>query len=311
MGSVPRHHVADKDKTAIGHEPYGKTISTATHARLGTKAQAAYRQRGYHCPLRAFSADEAGRLRGRFLDYWKQNDAQLASLLPRERGMMLIETHLFLHWVYDLVTHPRILDAVESVLGPDIMAWKSQWFPKFPHDRTFVSWHQDAAYWGLSPPSVATAWIALSESTIANGCVRVIPGSHLEALPQRETYARDNMLSRGQEIAVAVDESRAVDFVLEPGEFSLHDIGIVHGSRTNESDTARIGLAIRYVAAEVVQQGGARDMVMLVRGEDRYRHFDICEPPAQDMRYGESALHAESLARKVRNLKPEAINGWR
>jgi hypothetical protein len=276
--------------------------------KLYSEQQAAYRERGYHSPLRAFAADEAARRHGRFLDYWQQNETQLETLLPRERGALLIDTHLFLRWVYDIVALPRILDAVESVLGPDIMVWSSQWFPKFPHDRTFVSWHQDAAYWGLSPPLVTTAWVALTPSTVANGCLRVIPGSHLEALPQRETYARDNMLSRGQEIAVEVDESRAVDFVLTPGEFSLHHIGIVHGSRTNDSETARIGLAIRYVAPEVVQQGKARDMVLLVRGQDRHGHFDICEPPAHDVGYGESALHAESLARKFRNLKSDAAD---
>jgi len=281
----------------------------AGNTRPDSASRSAYQKHGYRCPLRALTADEAARLHGRFLDYWQQNEARLDGLLPRERGALLIETHLFLRWVYELVAQPRILDAVESVLGPDILVWSSQWFPKFPHDRTFVSWHQDAAYWGLSPPLVTTAWVALSASTVANGCVRVIPGSHLEALPQHETYARDNMLSRGQEIAVEVDESRAVDFVLEPGEFSLHHIGIVHGSRTNDSDTARIGLAIRYVAPEVVQQGKARDMVLLVRGQDRHGHFDICEPPAHDVRYGESALHAESLARKVRNLNPDAADG--
>jgi ectoine hydroxylase-related dioxygenase (phytanoyl-CoA dioxygenase family) len=195
-----------------------------------------------------------------------------------------------------------VLDAVETVLGKDVLVWSSQWFPKFAHDRTYVSWHQDATYWGLSPPNVTTAWIALTPSTTANGCVRVIPGTHRgELLPQRETYAEANMLSRGQEIAVAVDEAQAVDFVLRPGEFSLHHVGIVHGSGRNESDAARIGLAARYVSPDVVQQGTDRDMAILVRGRDAYGHFDLVEPPECDLAHGESALHAESLARKVRN----------
>jgi hypothetical protein len=276
---------------------------------LDAAQQAAYRERGYHCPLRAFSEEEAAPLCRKFLSYWNDNRQRLESVLPRERGSMMIETHLFLRWVYEIVAHPRILDAVESVLGPNVLAWSSQWFPKFPHDRTFVSWHQDATYWGLTPPNVTTAWIALTESTTANGCVRVVPGSHLEMLPQRETYARDNMLSRGQEIAVEVDESRAVDFVLKPGEFSLHHIGIVHGSGANQSEVPRIGLAIRYISPDVVQQGSSRDMVLLMRGRDDYGHFDLCEPPTSDLPWGASPLHAESLQRKLQNIMPKTAPG--
>lgn len=282
-----------------------QTPGVAVHAGtqpLDAAARAAYRASGYHVPLRAFDAARADALQERFMCYRESVAAETARLLPRERGRYFVETHLFQRWVYDLVAHPRILDAVECVLGPDILVWSSQWFPKFPHDQTFVSWHQDATYWGLSPPNVTTAWIALTPSTPANGCVRVIPGSHLEMLPQRETWAKDNLLSRGQEIAVDVDEARAVDFVLAPGEFSLHHIGIVHGSRANESDLPRIGIAIRYISPDVIQHGGARDIVLLVRGRDRHGHFDLGQPPDHDSAYGESALHRESLARKVSNL---------
>jgi hypothetical protein len=130
-------------------------------------------------------------------------------------------------------------------------------------------------------------------------------------LPQRDTYAEANMLSRGQEIAVEVDESQAVNFVLRPGEFSLHDVGIVHGSLPNASDAPRIGLAIRYISPDVVQHGGARDLVLLLRGRDRHGHFDIAEPPQRDVPYGVSPLHRESLARKTRNLLPAGAPGTR
>jgi ectoine hydroxylase-related dioxygenase (phytanoyl-CoA dioxygenase family) len=196
-----------------------------------------------------------------------------------------------------------VLDAVEEVLGPDILVWSSQWFAKLPHDRAFVSWHQDATYWGLTPPNVSTAWIALTVSDAANGCLRVIPGTHRgELLPQRETYGADNMLSRGQEIAVAVDESQAVDLVLRPGQFSLHHVGIVHGSGPNESTGPRIGLAVRYISPDVIQQGAQRDLAILARGRDRYGHFDLVEPPDRDLAYGESSTHRESIARKRSNV---------
>jgi hypothetical protein len=97
---------------------------------------------------------------------------------------------------------------------------------------------------------------------------------------------------------------RAVMMELAAGEFSLHHVGIVHGSGPNTSDEPRIGLAVRYISPDVVQQGRERDMVILARGTDVHGHFDIVEPPDRDYEFGESAVHAESLARKRRNLMP-------
>ena len=280
-------------------------MSSPQSTRLSDEQRAAYRERGYHVPLRAFSAAEAAQRHRAFLDYWQLHSETLVGRPPREWGKYLIDTHLFLRWVYEVTVDPRVLDGVESVLGPDILVWGTQWFPKFAHDKSYVSWHQDAAYWGLSPLNVTTAWIALVPSTRENGCMRVVPGTHRGLLPQRETYAEANMLSRGQEIAVEVDESQAVDFVLEPGEFSLHHIGIVHGSGPNTSDTSRIGLAVRYVSPDVVQQGSVRDMVLLARGRDQHGHFDIVDPPAHDLPFGKSAAHQESMARRMRNVMPD------
>ena len=177
-------------------------------------------------------------------------------MLPRQRRAVYGQTHLVLPWVYQIASHPNVLDAVEGVIGPDILVLGSDWFVKFPHDKAFISWHQDGAYWGLHPPKVTTAWIALSTSTPENGCMQVMPGTHNASFPQKDTYAEDNALSRGQEIAVDVDETKAVNIVLGPGEMSLHHIGIAHGSKANRSDNARIGIAIRYMTPEVVHDGG-------------------------------------------------------
>ena len=178
--------------------------------------------------------------------------------------------------MYDIVSDPNVLDVVEEILGPDLLVWSTRWFSKLPGEKTYVSWHQDATYWGLHPPNVTTAWIALSDSTRENGCMRVIPGTHLDPLlPQNDTYHPENALSRGQEIAVAVDESSAVDIVLAPGEMSLHHIGIVHGSEVNTSDEPRIGLAIRYIAPDVVQDGPIVPAGLLVRGSDTFGNFDL------------------------------------
>jgi ectoine hydroxylase-related dioxygenase (phytanoyl-CoA dioxygenase family) len=166
-------------------------------------------------------------------------------------------------------------------LGPNLLAWNSNWFTKMPGEKSFVSWHQDGTYWKLNPPTVVTAWVALTPSAPTNGCMRVIPGTHTQPMmPQRETYLPENALSRGQEIAVEVDEREAVDLSLAPGQMSLHHIWIVHGSNANTSkDTPRIGIAIRYTRPEVRQESPTRPYAMLVRGEDRYGNFNLQPPP--------------------------------
>src|SRR4029453_15391031 len=162
-------------------------------------------------------------------------------------GLYRIKPHLLFTWLAELVRHPSVLDAVEDVLGPDILCWNTSFFTKEARSPGFVSWHQDATYWGLSEPDVVTAWVAFTESTPANGNMRVIPGSHRAPVPHVDTFHPDNLLSRGQEIAVEVDESRAVDIVLAPGEMSLHHVLMVHGSGANLSGDRRIGFAIRYI----------------------------------------------------------------
>jgi chlorinating enzyme len=238
----------------------------------------------------------------KFTAYWQANIGRFEGALPRERITLQVDTHLALRWVCDLATHPRILDAVERVLGPDILLWNTHWFPKFPGDEAFVSWHQDAAYWGLLPPDVTTAWIALTNSRAENGCLRVIPGTHVgPSLTQTETFEPTNMLSRGQTIEDGFDESSAVDLELQPGEFSLHHIGIVHGSGPNRGHDPRIGLAIRFVAPNVRQVGEVPDLAILARGRDRFGHFDLVDPPERDYEFESGPLQAESLDRKIRN----------
>src|SRR5688500_19242183 len=162
-----------------------------------------------------------------------------------------------------------------------------------PGDKAFVAWHQDGTYWNLSPVRVVTAWLALTPSSEMNGGLRVVPGSHVQPmLPQRETYAPDNALSRGQEIAVDVDESQAVCLALQPGEMSLHHIWIVHGSNANTSkDTPRIGIAIRYTRPEVKQESPTKPFAMLVRGEDTCGNFNLQPPPKFASSQEQQSLH--------------------
>src|SRR5690242_4465269 len=171
-----------------------------------------YDEHGYLCPIRVLTEQEVSEFRAKFLTHLERTESKRKLLPPREQYVVLSETHTYLNWGYRIVSHPKVLDAVESILGPDLLVWGTRWFSKMPGEKTYVSWHQDATYWGLHPPNVTTAWVALSASGPENGCMRVVPETHKGALlPQNETYAPDNALSRGQEIAVDVDESKAVD----------------------------------------------------------------------------------------------------
>jgi hypothetical protein len=255
-----------------------------------------YAEQGYAAPVRVLSAEEAESYRARL-------DAAADLAGPElARRLLKMKSHLVFGCLDELARHPAVLDAVESILGPDILVWSSSIFAKAARTPDFVSWHQDMTYWGLNPPDIVTAWIALTDSGPDNGCMRVVPGSHrLEIMPHRDTYAADNMLSRGQEVAVEVDERQAADIVLEPGEMSLHHAKIVHGSRANASARPRIGFAVRYISPAVRQSAGAEDSVMLVRGRDAWRHFAYDPRPRAD--FDREALPAyEEVCERSRKI---------
>jgi non-haem Fe2+, alpha-ketoglutarate-dependent halogenase len=275
-------------------------------SKLSPEKQEFYAENGYLYPIQVFSDAETAEFRRQFDDYTQQNKDSLQKMIPRERRAVYGLTHLMLPWVYQIASHPRVLDAVEGAIGPNILVWGSDWFVKFARDPAFISWHQDGAYWGLNPPKVTTAWIALSASTLENGCMRVMPGTQKTQFSQRETYALDNALSRGQEIELEVDEAKAVAMTLKAGEMSLHHIGIAHGSKANTSDEPRIGIAVRYIAPEVVQQGTERQIVQLVRGRDEYGNFEIVAPPADATSAAE--IRKEADRRITRNFMP-AVKG--
>jgi hypothetical protein len=252
---------------------------------LSAAAIRQYREDGYYAPVRALTTGEAAVLR-RLLEGYERGSDGL-------RGPLRHKPHLLFTWLNDVIRHPGILDAVEDLIGPNILCWGTSFFTKEAHDPSFVSWHQDSTYWGLEPPDIVTAWLAISESTVANGAMRVIPGSHKgEQIPHRDTFAKDNLLSRGQEIEVDVDGSEAVDLVLQPGEMSLHHVRLIHGSEPNPSPRRRIGFAIRYLPTHVRQTVGTRDFATLVRGIDTYQHFEPEQRPDADMSAAACAFHA-------------------
>jgi non-haem Fe2+, alpha-ketoglutarate-dependent halogenase len=264
--------------------------------KLTAQEVARFAQTGIHFPLRALSVDEAQ-------EYRRKLEAFEAAQGGPLSGPLRTKSHLLLTWLDELIRHPAILDAIEDVLGPNLLVWSSSFFTKEAHDPAYVSWHQDSTYWGLSSPDVVTAWVAFSPSTIENGCMRVIPGSHLkDQLPHKDTFAPNNLLTRGQEVQVNVVESDAVNVPLAPGEFSLHHVRLVHGSLENRSNDRRIGFAIRYVPTYVYQTAGPKDTAMLVRGVDTYHHFDPEPRPKVDFGAAERAAHARIAEESLKIL---------
>ncbi len=256
---------------------------------------AEYAERGFLAPIRVMDEAEAGSFRRRLEGYEERAGAKLQSNLRHK-------VNLLFPWCDELVRLPRILDCVEDLIGPDIFCWNVHLFAKDPDGASFVSWHQDAAYWGLEPGDVVTAWVALSEASLTSGCMEVIPGTHaIDTLPHVDTFHKDNLLSRGQEVAVKVDESKAVSLTLHPGEMSLHHIKLVHGSRPNRSTDRRIGVAIRYMPT-YVRQVRFRDSAMLVRGRDAHGHFDPEPRPVADMDAAAVAAHQDAVDRVLSGL---------
>jgi chlorinating enzyme len=243
-----------------------------------------YHDEGYYAPIRVMPRQEADALRAN-LEAFEAGAGAMA-------GKLRHKSHLLFTWLNDLVRHPRILDAVQDVIGPNILCWGSSFFIKEPRNPGFVSWHQDSTYWGLDPADVVTAWVALSDSSAENGAMRVIPASHkLDQVPHRDTFQPENMLSRGQEIMVDVDERQAAMLELSAGEMSLHHVRLIHGSDPNPSGTRRIGFAIRYIPTTVRQIAGTHDHATLVRGVDTYRNFEPEERPDADMSERAVAFH--------------------
>mgnify|MGYP003334014858 CR=1 FL=1 len=248
-----------------------------------------YREDGFIAPLRVLTLAEATEYRRRFEAYEAAHEGWYE--LAKGQKLYLLQT-----WAAELASHPKVLDAVEDVLGADIFVWGLSLFVKDARSPSYVSWHQDSTYWGLNKADVVTAWFALSAATRESGCMKMIPGSHmLEQLPHVDTLAKDNLLTRGQEIAVEVNESQARHLVLEAGEISLHNIRTIHASEPNRANARRIGVAVRYIAPHVQQVNGEQDSAWLVRGEDRYGHFVHETPPRADMDPAALAEHARIM----------------
>ena len=248
---------------------------------------AQYRRDGYACPVPVMAAAEAAELRGKLEAF---EATQGGSLEPGQRS----RAFLLFKWLDDLIRDARVLDPIEQLIGPDILCWSTIFWIKDAGSKSFVSWHQDNTYWGLSSRNVVTAWFAISDASVEAGCMKVMPGTHSgETLAHEDTYDADNMLTRGQSIR-GLDEARAASMPLRAGEMSLHNYCLAHGSGPNLSGDRRIGVSMHFMPPDTKQVVGTWDCAALVRGTDRFGHFTHTPVPARDFDPEAVAFHARA-----------------
>jgi hypothetical protein len=270
---------------------------------LSNEAITHFKDHGYYFPVPVLTADETRHYRGCLAEFEAREGGKIS-------GQKRNKPHLFLKWLDELVRHPRILDVVEDLIGPNILLYHAQWFIKEPHTPDFVSLHQDSAYWSLDRPDGLSAWLAFDDCDLESGCMQVVPDTHKEPLDHVERVEPTNMLWRGQTVDRPIDMSRLANFVLKGGEMSLHHARIVHGSGPNRSSRRRIGYSIRYLPT-YVRREGPRDSAMLVRGVDAYSHFDLEAPPAYDYDPAAVRLHEEVTKRYMENYLTARVESSR
>jgi ectoine hydroxylase-related dioxygenase (phytanoyl-CoA dioxygenase family) len=244
--------------------------------RLRERQIEIFRRDGFLFPVRALEASSVAELRAWF-DGFERAHADLPP--ARRHGWLLrFKPHLLHPELDRVVRAPAILDAVEDLIGPDLLVWASAFFVKDPGDPSFVSWHQDSGTYGLDGDALVTAWIAVGDVDAANGAMRFLPGGHAGG-PRawRATADPANMLSLGETID-GIDEGAAVDVVLRAGEMSLHHVDLPHASPPNRSPRPRIGYAVRYMAPSMRPRDGVAS-ALLVRGRDRLGNFELEAPP--------------------------------
>ncbi len=256
---------------------------------------AQYNARGYLSGIDIIDADEAGKHR-----------AQLEQAEQKIGPMhYLSKVHTILSSPAQLASHPRILDVVEQLIGPDILIYNVTYIIKEANTKSHVSWHQDLTYWGLDSDDQVSVWLALSDASESSGCMRVIPGSHRLGR-QHHILGEDddnNVLFQNQRVA-DVDESKAVAAELKPGQASFHHGWLLHGSSPNQSADRRIGLNIQYIAPHVRQTKVQGFTALLARGVDRHQLYgsDLAatndlEPAAMQRRVDLERLYHDTAGR--------------
>lgn len=231
-----------------------------------------YHKNGYLSGIPILNEVEAGHYREQFDALEKKEGREKCQIGLQSR-------HFEERFIWELASNSKILDCIEALMGAHIMLLATHFFCKYGgggEETKFVAWHQDVTYWGLEPPTTMTAWYAIDDSDVENGCMRCIPGSHIGGVREHgKSGIEGNLLSINQEVELSdAEEKKAVDFILKAGEISLHDGAIIHGSAPNRSNRRRCGLTLRFIPAHVRQVSknsvGKDWRPILMRGEAKY-----------------------------------------
>lgn len=258
-------------------------MKTLTDAQV-----AAYHRDGFLYPMDALSPDEIADARAG-LDRF---ESELGG--PVAKSDIKWRSHAFAHspWFATLATHPRILDAVEDVIGPDILIWTSTFFIKEPHSPTFAAWHQDGTYFGLAPQTLITAWVALTDASHEAGCMEAVSFRGAPRQMHHAALRLEHSINRaGQTVMESIDETGIEAMALRAGQFSLHHELAIHRSAPNNAAHRRIGIGLNYIPTSVRTTTSVRMCAMLVRGKDDYGHFDLIAPPTAERDGAALAVH--------------------
>jgi len=248
-----------------------------------------YTKHGYYTPLNALPADITKKAAKRIIEIETNPPSKI-------KHPWNLKAHLLADWIYNLAAHPSVLDSIEKIIGPNILIQAADIFVKHPQGKKKINWHQDANYWGLDPFELVTGWIALTDTTIENGCMRYMPGTHKQnKIKHIETYAEDSALTRGQEISKEIDEDKSVPVLLKAGQIALHHCLTVHASAPNNTKEYRIGMAVRYIPCHVKQSEGPPMSAILVRGHDDFGHFRYDPIPKNSFSKNEITAHDNAM----------------
>ena len=257
--------------------------------RLSAEQVAQYRDEGFCFPVPVLTPEEVRTFRGDLERYEKEAGQPLD--FPEKS-----KPHLLFDWADQVAHHPAVLDAVEDLIGPDILLYHITLWTKEAGAPSYVLWHQDGAYFFLDPAEQVTAWVALSDAPVESGCIRVLPGTHKgDWLPHFDDEGPNNMIKRGQGIA-GFDGETGVPMPLKAGQMSLHHTKVIHASSGNNHNDRRIGVGLSYIPATVKPFGEPQPTALCVRGRD-FGHFipeyRLAEPETDAARQA----HGEAVAR--------------
>ena len=273
--------------------------------KLTTEQLDYYKNKGYISPVDALTSTEAKEIRDEIEKIEKNWPKAL-------EGINRNYVHLISPVFNKVCLNKNILDAVESIIGKNILICGTTLFIKNPKEEGFVSFHQDAKYIGLEPHNWVTVWVAITDANEKNGCMRMLPGSHKENLKHHEeNFDENNLLTRGQTIKnISLDKTEPV--ILKAGQMSLHHPKIVHGSSLNHSDDRRIGFVIQSYIGSNVDQVLGKMYVQKARGEDKYKYHEYSNIPTELMGRKEviSQNKANEELSKIFYFKSEKIGKY-